>query len=199
MRFNIENYIENHPDFLTSLNPLKIDEDDPELIKELKSCSHRVGVGPMAGIAGLFSEKIGRFLLDEFNNRSVIVENGGDVFLAVEKDCISGIYAGEKSPLSGKIGIKIKAEKTPLGICTSAGTVGPSLSLGNADAVVVIAKSTVIADTTATALANKIVKADNISNVINKAKKIKDIDGVIIIKDEKIGIYGDIEIVKINL
>ena len=44
----------------------------------------------------------------------------------------------------------------PMGICTSSGTVGHSLSFGKADAVCVKAKSVSLADAAATAIGNMV-------------------------------------------
>jgi ApbE superfamily uncharacterized protein (UPF0280 family) len=81
-------------------------------------------------------------------SREVIVENGGDIYLATSKERTIGIYAGD-SPLSLKVGIVISPDETPLGVCTSSGTVGPSLSFGKADAVCILAKSSALAGTAA--------------------------------------------------
>ena len=99
------------------------------------------------------------------------------------------IFAG-KSVLSDKIAVDILPDDTPLGVCTSAGTVGPSLSLGKADAVVIACKSTPIADAFATSIANKIVTESDINTVIAQTDKHKDILSAIIIKNDKVGIKG---------
>jgi len=198
LRLEIDDYINDNKNFLDSLTPLKIKDGDPEVIKTLKRYAFKVGVGPMAGIAGLFAEKTGRSILNGYQTNKVIIENGGDIFIASDEECIIGIYAGHKSKLSGRIGIKIKPGSTPLGICTSAATVGPSLSLGSADAVVVIADSTVLADLMATALGNKVKDSKNIEEAIEVAKNVKDVRGIVIIRKDNIGIWGDIELIKIN-
>ncbi len=198
LRLKLDEYINNNPDFLLSMKPLLIKEGDPEPVKKLKRYAKKAGIGPMAGIAGLFAEKVGKSLLNKLQTEQVIVENGGDIFLALKEECITGIYAGKDSPFSAKIGIKIKPESTPLGICTSAANVGPSLSMGKADAVVVASKSTVMADIMATALANKVKDSRDINRVLAYGKDIEGVIAIVIIKGDKIGIWGDMEIVKID-
>lgn len=100
-----------------------------------------------------------------------------------------GIYAG-RSPFNGRLAIEIKPEDTPIGICTSSGTVGPSLSFGHADAVVIIAQSAVLADACATAVGNLIQSDSDIDRGVKFAQKIEGITGVLIIKGEKIGVWG---------
>ncbi|MDI6814729.1 MAG: UPF0280 family protein, partial [Dehalococcoidales bacterium] len=88
---------------------------------------------------------------------------------------------------------------TPLGICTSSGTVGHSLSYGKADAVVVLSKSAILADAAATAIGNLILQASNIPNGIEFAKGIEGLKGVIIIKDDKVGLWGEMKICQVAM
>ncbi len=87
-----------------------------------------------------------------------------------------------------------KANETPMGICTSSGTVGHSLSFGNVDAVVVLSKSTILADAAAACISNLIKSKADIPEGIKFAQKIKGLGGVIIIKDDKMGIWGEVKI-----
>ncbi|HUV57090.1 MAG TPA: UPF0280 family protein, partial [Dehalococcoidales bacterium] len=109
----LERYIERYPDFLTSLKPLPTDDNAPHIVKEMLLAAARAGVGPMASVAGAIAEFVGNELLDF--TPEIIVENGGDIYLKSQTKRIIGIYAGE-SPLTGKIGLEIEGEDTPLGI-----------------------------------------------------------------------------------
>jgi ApbE superfamily uncharacterized protein (UPF0280 family) len=112
----LEAYIGRRPEFMTSLEPLDAGPDAPRLIGEMVEATARVGVGPMAAVAGAIAEYVGRELLAF--SPEVIVENGGDIYLKTQRKRTIGIYAGG-SPLTGKIGLEIEGEDTPLGICTS--------------------------------------------------------------------------------
>ncbi|MFC2035141.1 UPF0280 family protein [Chloroflexota bacterium] len=191
----LETVIQQYPDFLVSLKPLSINNDAPVIIKEMADAANQVGVGPMAAVAGAIAEFVGRELLHF--SPEVIVENGGDIFLKSRKRRTVGIYAGN-SPLSGQIGLEIEAEDTPLGICTSSGTVGHSLSFGTADAVVVLAPSTSLADATATAIGNLVTEPCDIPNGIELAQGISGLKGVIIIKDDQLGVFGQLKITRIS-
>jgi len=191
----IQGYITKHPEFEKSLRPVKTDPSAPEIIKDMIRQSLKVDVGPMASVAGAVAEYIGKDLLNKSKN--IIVENGGDIFLVSKKSRIVGIYAG-KSVLSNKIGVKIKNTQFPCGVCTSSGTVGHSLSFGKADAVVVFSKSCVLADATATAVCNLVKKKENINSAMEFVKDIKDIFGVVIIYDDNMGSWGDIQMVDLK-
>jgi len=190
-RQQLESYIERHPAFLTSLEPLAVGNDAPLIVIEMAEAATRVGVGPMAAVAGAIAEFVGKELLE--SSPEIIVENGGDIYLQSSTDRLIGIYAGE-SPLTGKVGLEIRGKDTPVGICTSSGTVGHSLSHGRADAVIALSKSTALADAAATAIGNVIKSANDIPRGIELAISIKRLSGVIIIKDDKIGLWGKVKI-----
>ncbi len=191
----IERYIERHPAFLTSLEPLSVGDDAPPIVRSMSESAGKVGIGPMASVAGAIAEFVGNELLAF--SPEIIVENGGDIYLKSLNKRLVGIYAG-KSPLTGKIGLEINGEDTPLGICTSSGTVGHSLSYGKADAVVVLSKSATLADAAATAIGNLIIQLDDIPKGIEFAKGIEGLLGVIIIKDDKVGLWGEVKICQMS-
>jgi len=149
----------------------------------------------MAAVAGAIAEFVGNELL--VYSPEIIIENGGDIYLKSLKKRIIGIYAG-KSPLSGKIGLEIDDKNTPLGICTSSGTVGHSLSFGQADAVVVLAQSATLADAAATAIGNVIKQPDDINKGIELANNIKGLRGAVLIKNDTIGMWGEIKICQLQ-
>jgi len=191
-RRSLEEYIQYHPLFLTTLEPYPAEQNAPAIITEMTTASKIAGTGPMSAVAGAIAEAVGRDLLPF--SPEIIVENGGDIFLKTSKKRLVGIYAGE-SPLTGKIALEIKPQETPLGICTSSGTIGHSLSLGCADAAVALSSSTALADAIATAIGNMVKDIDAIPQAIEKAKDIPGLYGIIIIKDDKMGIWGKVKIV----
>ncbi len=191
----LEKYIERCPTFQTSLKPLPIPEGAPLIARHMAEAAQKVGVGPMAAVAGAIAEFIGNELLAF--SPEIIVENGGDIYLKSLRKRVIGIYAG-KSPLTGKIGIEVNEGDTPLGICTSSGTVGHSLSLGKADAAIVLSESTALADAAATAIGNLVNKPADIARGIEFGKSIEGLKGIIIIKDDSIGLWGDVKICRMS-
>ncbi len=190
-RDTLERYIEQHPAFLTAMEALPPDGNAPHIIRVMLEAANQAGVGPMASVAGAIAEFVGSELAAF--SPEVIVENGGDIYLKSLKHRVIGIYAGD-SPLSGKIGLEIDGEDTPLGICTSSGTVGHSLSYGKADAVIVVARSATLADAAATAIGNLIKVPADTSSGIELAKSIKGLKGLIIIVGPEVGIWGEVRI-----
>jgi len=187
----LEEYIERHPSFITSLEPVAVASDAPPLVTEMAEAAQKAGVGPMATVAGAIAESVGSELLAF--SPEVIVENGGDIYLKSLSKRLIGIYAG-KSPLTGRVGLEIEGKDTPLGVCTSSGTVGHSLSYGQADAVIVLSPSTVLADAAATAIGNRIHQPKDIPGGIEFARSIKGLNGVVIIQGEQVGVWGEVKL-----
>jgi hypothetical protein len=194
-RTPLEEYIQSHPLFISSLEPVPVERDAPDIVKNMAQATRIAGVGPMAAVAGAIAEAVGKDLLTY--TPEVIVENGGDIFIKTSRTRLIGIYAGSSS-LTGKLALKIAPETIPLGICTSSGTVGPSLSLGAADAAIVLSRSTALADAAATAIGNVVKGGGDIALAIERAQTIKGVIGVVIIKCEEIGLWGDIEILNVD-
>jgi ApbE superfamily uncharacterized protein (UPF0280 family) len=187
----LERYIRQYPTFLTSLQPLPVDNNAPRIVTAMLDAASRAEVGPMASVAGAIAEFVGTELLAF--SPEVIVENGGDIYMKSLGKRLVGIYAGP-SPLTGKIGLEINGTDTPIGICTSSGTVGHSLSYGKADAVIVLSKSAILADAAATAVGNSIKQSADIPSGLELAKSIEGVLGVIIIKGDNTGLWGKVKI-----
>jgi ApbE superfamily uncharacterized protein (UPF0280 family) len=191
-RHLIEDYGRKVPAFISSLTPVPEVPGAPTIVREMVEAARRAGVGPMASVAGAVAEHVGKEL--RRLSKEVVVENGGDIFLDAEQDLTVGIFAGN-SPLSGKIGIRITSGQMPLGVCTSSGTVGPSLSFGRSDAVTVLSTETALADAAATAIANRVKSSDDIDEALSVARKISGVAGAVVIVGERLGAWGSIELV----
>lgn len=183
------------PGFLDSLIPIPFSSEIP-LINRMLNASSLAGVGPMAAVAGGISQAVGEFLRNEGVSRNLCVENGGDIYMDSEDDRIILIHAGG-SPLSEKIGLRIHKDRFPLGICTSAGTVGHSLSFGKADAAVVLAKDAGLADAVATAAGNHLKTPGDMQITLDFVRGIPGTLGCVLIIGDQLGAWGDIELVKV--
>jgi hypothetical protein len=189
----IKNYINKNPKWAKALSPIEVKDEVTEIIKKMNKASNLANVGPMAAVAGAIAEFVGKKLTNYVEE--IIIENGGDIFIKTKISRTILIYAG-KSPLSNKIGIKIKPTLS-LGICTSSATVGHSLSFGKADAVTIIAESAAIADAYATSFCNQVKSKKDIEKITKEIKNHPLILGIVIIKDDKLGVWGNIELVRI--
>ncbi|MGE0084653.1 MAG: UPF0280 family protein [Desulfococcaceae bacterium] len=191
----IESYIFQFPEFARTLSPWHIHGPVPNIIRDMAEAGGKAGVGPMAAVAGAVAEYAGRDLMKQ--SREVIVENGGDIFLKTDAPVTIAIYAG-KSPLSLKVGLRVNAAEKPMGVCTSSGTVGHSLSLGKADAVCAISDSCALADAAATAIGNHARSKGDIQKAIAFGQSIEGLSGLVVIVGDKMGMWGDIEPVPVS-
>lgn len=189
-RADIEDYIDRRPEFARSLVPVAPDPAAPPIVGAMLEASSRAGVGPMATVAGAMADHVGRGLLA--HSREVIVENGGDILLHVSSRREMLVLA-ENSPL---LSLKIAVGPTagPLGICTSSGTHGHSLSFGRADAVTIFAETAAFADAAATAVGNLVQSARDVDAGIAKARSLG-VSGVLILVEDKVGAWGQVDII----
>jgi ApbE superfamily uncharacterized protein (UPF0280 family) len=186
----LERYIQKNPLFYSSYEPVSVGNDAPRIARLMACASEKAGVGPMAAVAGAFSDIIGNMFLEK-GAREVIVENGGDIFMKAAEPRKVGIYAGP-SDFSEKIGFLVQPAQTPIGICTSSDSVGPSINLGKPDAVTTFAASSALADAAATAVGNAVRGDCPVKKGILRAKKIEGLQGVLIIKGGEMGAWGKI-------
>jgi ApbE superfamily uncharacterized protein (UPF0280 family) len=196
----IEGYATRHPEFITSLEPLKVpglkgsghgNREIPPEIAIMLRCGEESGTGPMSSVAGLFAEKVGACLKMKYGLAEVLVENGGDLFMENRSEATVAVHAGD-SPLSGKLALNIPPGSW--GICTSSGTVGHSFSFGKADAVTVISGNAALADAWATSLANRVSQTGDIDKVLDRIPEIRGILGCVVILRDRVGIRGQFEL-----
>jgi uncharacterized protein len=201
LRLELEVYIAQRPEFRTSLVPIAFDPQAPSVAAAMIAAGAAAGVGPMAAVAGAVAAFVGRALDAEFGCRELVVENGGDLWLKFEGTMEVAVFAGA-SPLSERVGVSIPAELSPLGLCTSSGTVGPSLSLGVADAAMAAARDigamgdigyvpgAALADAWATAVGNAVGEPEDIETALALAEGSEGILGLLVVAGERMGIRG---------
>ena len=177
-RGHLERYIRSDPFFRITLEPYQAQKNVPEIVKRMCEASNAVGVGPMAAVAGAIAELTVEAMMEK-GAKHVIVDNGGDIALVNETAILVGIYTGE-SPIKD-LALQIEPRDSLIGICTSSGRIGHSISFGNSDAATVVSSSAALADAVATALCNKTVSKKDLGRAFDG---IKNIDGALVI-------YGD--------
>lgn len=190
-RREIVSYGEREPEFLSGLEPREVAEDAPPLVRAMAAAGRLAETGPMAAVAGAVAERVGRGLLKE--TREVVVENGGDVFMVSYRTRRVAVFAGG-SPLSMKVALEVQPEETPLGVATSSGTVGPSVSFGKADAAVVLAPDAALADAVATALGNRVGAPADVERALEWALSVEGVRGALVIVGDRLGAQGKVRL-----
>jgi ApbE superfamily uncharacterized protein (UPF0280 family) len=146
----------------------------------------------MAAVAGAMAEAVGQRLLR--HSRQVLVENGGDIFLASARERIIEVLVTEQSPFFKNFFIKVPPVPDGMGICTSSGLIGPSLSFGESEAALVMAPSAALADAVATAVGNRVVTEASVDSALEFARSMPGVTGVVVVIGEKVGMWGSVEL-----
>ncbi|WP_440952308.1 UPF0280 family protein [Methanococcoides sp. FTZ1] len=189
-RAKLEAYILRDPYFKITLEPHECRDDAPEVVKRLVKAGNAMGIGPMSAVAGTISSLAVEAMV-EAGASHAIVDNGGDIAIINDRQVIIGIYAGN-SPIKD-IGLVIEPSSVIRGICTSSGTVGPSISFGMADAAVIFSDDVSLADSAATALSNATdIGRAAVEKAFDVIKDVPGIDGALLVQGEFMGMWGDV-------
>lgn len=191
-RGEVEEAIRRIEGFGESFDPVEVPAGAEPIVSSMAAAARAWGVGPMAAVAGAIAHEVASGLLRR--SREVIVENGGDLFLRCDGPATVGLYAGEESPFAGRLAFEVDA-RPGVAVCTSSGVVGPSLSLGRADAVMTVSRSGAVADAAATSIANRIARPADVDDVVAEVARAESLDAVVACCGDRLGVWGDIELV----
>jgi ApbE superfamily uncharacterized protein (UPF0280 family) len=186
-RTHLEDFIKKDPFFMLTLEPYDLlTGDSPEIIKQMIESSCAFGIGPMAAVAGVIAKFAVQAMMDA-GATYAIVDNGGDISILNDQTVFVGIYAGS-SPIRD-LAFEVPPRSRPLGICTSSGTVGPSISFGYADAATVISQDPALADAAATALGNAVQAKGRLEECFQAVDQ-PGIEGALVIRGEEMALWG---------
>ncbi len=190
-RKHIEALIARDPFFRTTFDPYPLSPEMAPVIRRMCLAAEKANVGPMATVAGAIGEEA-VLAMTEAGCTHCTVDNGGDIAMLSSKTITVGLYAGEISPKY--IALNVPPTRGMLGICTSSGTVGPSISLGRADLATVISTEVALADACATKLGNMIVDddPDTIGSALHEVLSIAGVRGALTMINGKLGMAGDV-------
>jgi uncharacterized protein len=192
LRRELKRHLSRCPEYRTSLVPLAVREDAPGIVRDMADAAALWDVGPMAAVAGAIAQRVGEAISKP--GEAVIVENGGDIWARTDGALRCAVYAGERSPFRERIAFEVDA-RGGVGVCTSSGVVGPSLSFGKADAVVVVARSAAIADAAATAIANRIQAPADVGRVVEESSAGPGIDALVACCGDRLALWGALDLV----
>lgn len=185
----LEKFIHADPFFMLTLDLYELKANDaPDIVRQMIKTSAVFGIGPMSAVAGVIA-KLAVEAMIEAGALYAIVDNGGDISILNDQTVLVGIYAGT-SPIKD-LALEVPPRNKPLGICTSSGTVGPSISFGCADAALIVSKDPALADAAATALGN-VVQPEGSLEKCFKAIDKPGIDGALVIRGEEMAVWGEL-------
>ncbi|MHC1602257.1 MAG: UPF0280 family protein [Methermicoccaceae archaeon] len=181
----LEEYIEKDGLFAATLEPCDVRKGAPEVARRMAEAGWHMGVGPMAAVAGTIASLAAEAMVDA-GAAFAVVDNGGDIALLTDEPLVVGVYAG--SSAVGRIAFEIAPTKSLMGICTSSGTLGHSISFGSADAATVIADNVSVADAAATRLGNELT-GELVKDAFEPLKDRR-VRGAMLIKGERVAMFG---------
>jgi ApbE superfamily uncharacterized protein (UPF0280 family) len=182
----LEAYIARDPFFIATFEPYEPDSDEL-VITRMADAARKAGVGPMAAVAGTIAWA-GVEAMQEAGALFGVIDNGGDIALAADRPVRVGVHAGGAA-LSNRVAFIVPPQETILGICTSSATVGPSISLGMADAVTIFARDVALSDAWATSVCNQIRPDDR--SVLDRIDP-KEVEGVFAIMGDVTVRWGEL-------
>ncbi|MBS7622303.1 UPF0280 family protein [Candidatus Bathyarchaeota archaeon] len=189
----LQEYIEESPEFLSSLDPVTVVDSAPEIVRRMSSAAETADVGPMAAVAGALAD-LAVEAMTALGADVAVVEDGGEISVGEDVRLDIAINSG-RSPLSGRLGLRILQRDLPVGVATSSATVGHALSFGSADSATVVAENAALADAAATAVCNA-VKGDDPDTSIRRglevARHISGVRGALIIRGDHAGTTGQL-------
>lgn len=188
-RAHLEDFIRRDPFFQITLEPYDLDDlEAPLIVRQMVESSAVFGIGPMAAVAGAIAGYAVEAMIEE-GAAYAVVDNGGDICILNDHPIVVGIYAGS-SPVKD-LAFEIRPRNVPLGICTSSGTVGPSLSFGWADAAVVVSRDVMLADAAATALGNAVARDGPLKECFAAIDR-PGIDGALVVRGDETAIWKEL-------
>lgn len=187
-RHVIERFIRDDPLFGVTLEPYEAKGEVHPLIARMCDAAALADVGPMAAVAGAIAEQAVMDMQDAGAEQAV-VDNGGDIAFLLRDEVTVALYAGEG--VKG-IGFRVAPRDGVFGMCTSSGTVGPSISFGLADAATVVAENVALADACATRLGNLVAEpTDGVMRAaVDLIAAVPGIDGALVAARDRIAMKG---------
>jgi ApbE superfamily uncharacterized protein (UPF0280 family) len=144
----------------------------------------------MAAVAGAMAQFATEAAI-KAGDTEVIVENGGDIYLQAAEPVLIALNTGT-AELSNRLAFSLKPDDTPISICSSSGQMGHSTSLGKCDLATVVAEDAALADAAATQAANLVIGIENVNQALERIVAIEGINGVVIVKNDRIGLAGNL-------
>ncbi|MCJ7444915.1 MAG: UPF0280 family protein [Methanotrichaceae archaeon] len=192
-RAHLEKFIRQDPFFVVTLDPYDIPaKDAPEIVKLMVRCGNVFGIGPMSAVAGVIAKFAVESMIEEGASYA-IVDNGGDIAMLNDQPVLVGVYAGQSSICN--LAFEIPSRENLVGIATSSGTVGPSISFGYADAATVVSNNPALADAAATALGNAVLAEGPIDKCFKSIDK-PGILGALVIRGDEMALWGELPILR---
>lgn len=185
-RREIERQVRRDPFFLTTMEPYTPKAPEP-VVARMCEAAAVAGVGPMAAVAGTVAQVALEAMVAQGCDHGW-VDNGGDVALLLDRRAVMEVFhePGAKTAF----GLTLEPTDGMIGVCSSSGRLGHSISLGDADVALAMASSAILADALATAIGNRVTDAQSLRTCFDPFKRVSGLIGGLAMVDGEVGIHG---------
>jgi len=187
-RYQIEEYLRQHPAFREAEAPIEIYASAPEIVRYTDLSSRSTGVAPMSCMSGAIADFVGRDLVNDSSD--LVVSSGGDTFIRSSAPLQVYLYA-RGSPLHEKLFLAMPPFKRPFGISTY-------VPGGGIHAVTVVSRSACWASAFAKDIGVRLTRGELASSVLDRVQDYADVGGVVLVAGERIFVGGEMVIGSAN-
>lgn len=187
-RYQIEEYLRQHPAFRDTQSPIQIYSSAPEIVKYCDLACRNTGVAPMACMGGAMADFVGRDLMPQ--SPALVVSSGGDTFIRSSNPLEVYIYA-KGSSLHNKLVLQAPGSKNVFGISTYV----PGKGI---QAVTVVSRSAGWASAFAKDLGVRLDSGESLKSALNRAEAYMDVGGVIIVSGSQVVFGGNLNVKCLN-
>lgn len=180
-RYQVEEYLRQHPAFRETTSPIQIYGSAPEIVRYTDVCSRNTGVAPMSCLSGAMADFVGRDL--SVDSANLIVASGGDAFIKSSFPLEIFLYAGG-SPLDGRIAVALPTFKNSFGISTFV----PGRGI---HAITVLSRSACWASAFSKDIGDRLTAGESLPSVLKRAEAYTGVGGMIIIAGETVVVGGE--------
>jgi ApbE superfamily uncharacterized protein (UPF0280 family) len=187
-RYQIEEYLRQHPAFRETLSPLQTYASAPEIVRYCDVSCRVTGVAPMSCMSGAIADFVARDLAVDSAN--LIVASGGDTSVRSTFPLDVYLYA-KGSPLHEKLVLTLPTFKKSFGMSTYV----PGNGI---HAVTVLSRSACWASAFAMDIGTRLKAKERLSSVLDRVADYTDVGGIVIIAGTKIVVGGDLVLKSVN-
>lgn len=183
----IERQIRRDDFFMTTLEPYELRDNDSKVVSRMCDASRAAGVGPMATVAGAIAQEALDAMIEQGCTHGW-VDNGGDIAMVLEHPVIVEVFS--EPGARNAVGLELEPTNDIVAVCTSSGRIGHSISFGDSDAAVAIARNAYLADALATAIGNAVKDRDSMGSCFGPFKHLTDFTAGLVLRDGDVAMYG---------
>ncbi len=181
-RYQIEEYLRQHPAFRETKTPVEIFGTAPEIVRYGDMSSRTTGIAPMACISGAIADFVGRDLAGD--SPDLVVSSGGDAYIQCSGPLEVALHA-EGSPLHDRLILALPTFKKPFGMSTYVPGKG-------VQSVTVLSRSACWASAFAQDIGTRLARGESSASVLDRAEGYQDVGGLVLIAGHKIILGGDL-------